>query len=151
MFVENQFVFRQGHFTYMAILKLVNDISEELYQGNCFIGLIIDLSNASDTVDHKLLLSKMEHYDIRVNSLLWFSSYLSDRNQYASLNQTNSQTLPVTCGVPQGSIVGPLLFISFINDIVNTSKIAECIMFFDDADLFFKHKELGVLYATINI
>ena len=112
--VENQFDFR--------LFKLVNDITEELDKGNCSIGIFIDLSKAFDTVNHKLLLRKMEHYSIRGNALLWFTSYLSDRTQYVSLNHTNSQTLPVTCGVHQGSIVGPLLFILFINEFVNASK-----------------------------
>ena len=96
----------------------------------------------------------MEHYGIRGTAWLWFTSYLSYRTQYVSLNQTNSGTLPVTCGVPQGSILGPLLFILFINDIINASKIAEIaeiIMFADDTTLFFKHKELGILYTTINV
>ena len=117
--VENHFGFRQGHFTYMALLKQINDINEELDKGNCAIGIFIDLSKAFDTVNHKLLLRKMEHYGIRGNALLWFTSYLSDRIQYVSLNHTNSQTLPVTCGVPQGSMLGPLLCLHFINDIVN--------------------------------
>ena len=135
----------------MALLKLVNDITEELDKGNCSIRIFIDLSKAFDTVDNKLLLRKMEHYGIRGNALLWFTSYLSDRTQYVSPNHTNSQTLPVTCGVLQGSILEPLLFILFINDIINASKIAEFIMFYDDTNLIFKHKVLGVLYTTINI
>ena len=149
--VENQFGFRQGQSTYMALLKLVNDITEELDKGNCYLGIFIDLSKAFDTVDHNLLLRKMEYYGIRGHALLWFTSYLSYRIQYVSLNQTNSETLPVTCGAPQGSILGPLLFILFINDIVNASTIAEIIMLADDTTLFFKHKELGILYTTINV
>ena len=109
--VENQFGFRQGHPTYMALPKLVNDITEELDKGNCSIGIFIDLSKAFDTVDHKLLLRKMEHYGIRGNALLWVTSFLSYRTQYISLNHTNSETLSVTCGVPQGSILK--LFYSF--------------------------------------
>ena len=138
--VENQFGFRQGHFTCMALLKLVNDIIEELDKGNCSIGIFIDLSKAFNTVDHKLLLRKMEHYGIRDNALLWFTSYLSYRTQYVSLNHTNSETLPITCGVPQGSILGPILFILFVNEIARASKIAEIIMFAVDTTLFFKHK-----------
>ena len=97
----------------MALLKLVNDITEELDKGNCSIGIFIDLSKVFDTVDHKLLLSKMKHYGIRDNALLWFTSYLSYRTQYVSLNLTNSETLPV---VPQGARVlfwGP--FYSFFS------------------------------------
>ena len=135
----------------MALLQLVNDITEELDKCNCSIGIFIYLSKAFDTVDHKLLLTKMEHYVIRGNALLWFTSHLSDRTQYVSLNHTNSQTLPVTCGVFQGSILGLLLFILFINGIVSAYKIAEFIMFADDTNLFFKQKQLGVLYTTINI
>ena len=93
----------------------------------------------------------MEQYGIRGNALLWFTSYLSYRTQYVSLSHTNSETLHVTCGVSQGSILGTLLFIRFINDIINASKIAEIIMFADDTTLFFKHKELSVLYTTINV
>ena len=92
----------------------------------------------------------MEHYGIRGNALLWFTSYLSYRTQYVSINRINSETLHITCGVPQGSILGPFLFILFLNDIVNASKIAEIIMFANDTTLFFKHKELGILYTTIN-
>ena len=149
--VENQFGFRQQHSTYMALLKLVNDITEELDKGNCSIEIFIDLSKAFDTVYHKLLLRKMEHCSIRGNAVLWFTIYLSYRTQYVSLNHTNSENLPVTCGILQGSILGPLLFILFINDIVNASKIAEIIMFADNTTLFFKHKELSVLYTTINV
>ena len=151
MLVENQFGFRQGHSTYMALLKLVNDITEELDKGNCSIGIFIDMSKAFDTVNHKLLLRKMVHYSIRGNTLLWFTSYLSYRTQYVSHNHTNSETLPITCGVSQDSILSTLLFILFINDIVNASKIAEIIMFVDNTTLFFKHKEVSVLYTTINV
>ena len=85
----------------MALLKQVNDITEYLDKGNCSIGIFIDLSKAFDTVDLKLLPRKMKHYGIRGNALLWFTSYLSYRTQYVSLNHTNSETLSVTCGVPQ--------------------------------------------------
>ena len=136
----------------MALPKLVNDITEELDKGYCFIGIFIALSKACDTVDHKLLLRKMEHYGTRGNVLLWFTSYLSYRTRYVSLNHTNSETLPVTCGMHQGSIFGPILLILFINGIVNASQLAEIIMFADDTNLFFKHKELAfsMLLLTLN-
>ena len=84
-------------------------ITDDLDKGNCSIGIFIDLSKAFDTVDHKLLLRKMEHYGIKCNALLWFTSYLSYRIQYVSLNHTNSETLPVTCGIPLGSLLGPFI------------------------------------------
>ena len=108
----------------MALLNVANDTTDELDRGNCSIGIFIDLSKAFDTADHKLILRKMEHYGIRGNALLWFTSYLSYRTQDASLNHTNSQTLPVTCEEPQGFILRPLLFILFITTSLNASKIA---------------------------
>ena len=73
----------------------------------------MNLLKAFDTVDHKLLLRNMKHFGIRGNALPWFTSYLSDRTQHVSLNHTNSQTLPVTCWVPQGSIFGTSFIHSF--------------------------------------
>ena len=73
-----------------------------------------------------------------------------NRKQYVSINNVNSNMLPVTCGVPQGSILGPLLFIFFINDITSISKLAELIMFADDTNLFFKHANISELFVNVN-
>jgi hypothetical protein len=148
--VPNQFGFREKHSTYMAILKLVDDISEELNNKNYSIGIFIDLSKAFDTIDHKLLINKMQYYGIRGIVLDWFKSYLSNRVQYVNINNSNSSCLSITCGVPQGSILGPLLFILYINDIVNVSKLARYIMFADDTNLFFSHADINMLYKVIN-
>ena len=87
--VENQFGFRQRHSTYMALLKLVNDITEELDKGNCSIGIFIDLSKAFDAVDHKLLLRKMEHYGIRGNALFGsLATYHIEPSMYHSIRPT---------------------------------------------------------------
>ena len=86
--VENQFGFRQGHSTYMALLRLVNDITEELDKGNCSIGIFIDLSKAFDTVDHKLLLTKMKHYGIRGNALLGSLITYIEPSMYHSITPT---------------------------------------------------------------
>jgi ribonuclease P/MRP protein subunit RPP40 len=148
--IDNQYGFRKGHSTYMALLRVVNSISEELDNNFFSLGLFVDLSKAFDTVDHKILIKKMEHYGVRGVALRWFTSYLSHRTQYVSLNNVDSKMLPVRCGVPQGSILGPLLFILFINDIVHSSKLLEYIIFADDTNLFFKAPDLNTLYANVN-
>jgi hypothetical protein len=134
----------------MALLKLVDDISEQMDNKKHSIGVFIDLSKAFDTIDHNVLIQKLARYGIRGIALDWIKSYLSNRTQYVSINCNDSKLLPIKCGVPQGSILGPLLFIIYINDIVNSSKLANFIMFADDTNLFFKHKDLNILLSTIN-
>jgi hypothetical protein len=147
---QNQYGFRDKHSTYMALLSLVDDISEELNNKNYSIGIFIDLSKAFDTINHKLLIRKLNHYGVRGIVLDWFISYLTDRTQFVNIDGTNSTFLPVKCGVPQGSILGPLLFILYINDIIHSSELAKFIMFADDTNIFFKHKNLSILYNVIN-
>ena len=109
--VKNQYGFREKRSTYMALLQIVDDIFSELDTKNNSIGVFIDLSKAFDTIDHKLLIKKLSHYGIREVVLNWFISYLSNRKKYVYLNSTISPSLHINCGVPQGSILGPLLLI----------------------------------------
>ena len=97
--------------------------------------LLLDFSKAFDTVDHNILLAKLAHYGIRGPALGWLKSYLSDRKQYDSVNNSDSTMKKITYGVPQGSILGPLLFIIYINDIPEISSIAKFILYADDANI----------------
>ena len=95
----------------------------------------MDLSKAFDTLDHHILLSKLKYYGINGPALSWFTSYLSGRYQYVEINGTKSSCQKLTTGVPQGSVLGPLLFLIYMNDIPNSSKIFKFILFADDTSL----------------
>ena len=110
-------------------------------------GIFIDLKKAFDTVNHDILLHKLEHYGIRRTSLGWFTSYLNGRSQYVSCNNTTSEIKPIVCGVPQGSVLGPLLFLLYINDLSNKLSFY---LFADDTNMFFESDNLGTLQKTVN-
>ena len=113
-------------------------------------GIFLDFSKAFDTVNHNILIEKLDYYGIRGVTKDWFTSYLTNRYQYVSLGQTESELQPVSCGVPQGSVLGPLLFLVYLNDLSNCSEILDFHLFADDANLFYKHKNLKVLESKVN-
>ena len=112
--------------------------------------MFVDLSKAFDTVDHKILLKKLEYYSIIGNYLRWFENYLRDRQQSISFKHNSTKKATVTWGVPQGSALGPLLFLLYVNDLHHTSKILNPIMFADDTNLFFSHSDINVLFEKMN-
>ena len=112
-----QFGFRQKHSTQQAIITLVDKITKSLDSGDIVIGVFLDLKKAFDTVNHKILFKKLFAYGIRGNILKWFESYLPNRSQFIMYDNIQSETRSIKCGVPQGSILGPLLFIIYMNDI----------------------------------
>lgn len=147
----SQFGFRSKHSTAMAIINMIDRVSDELDKKNECVGIFIDLSKAFDTLDHNILLRKLALYGVRGIAIEWFSSYLSNRHQFVEIDNVKSVLLPVDCGVPQGSILGPLLFVLYVNDLVNVSKLANTIMFADDTNLFFSGSNLSDVVHTINI
>ena len=133
---ENQFGFRKAHSTTHALNYSINHIESELKNKKHIIGIFIDLSKACDTLDHEKLLYKLQNYGIRGNAHKLITSYLSNRYQYTSVLGEDSDKLLVKYGGPQGSVLGPLLFLLYINDICNASKLGNFILFADDTNIF---------------
>ena len=126
------------------------DVLESLQHKESTLALFLDLSKAFDTIDHDTLLHKLSYYGIRGSALDWFKSYLSDRKQYVSFKGAKSSTLSVSCGVPQGSVLGPLLFIIYTNDLPDAIKRVKCILFADDTTLYISSKNLSTMYGIMN-
>ena len=147
---RNQFGFRANHSTSMAVIEMVDRISAAIEEKKFSIGIFIDLSKAFDTVNHSILLDKLEHYGIRGIALEWFKSYLSNRKQFVEYNNSKSSLKEITCGVPQGSILGPLLFLLYVNDISNVSKILHFILFADDTNIFLSDQNVDSLISIAN-
>ena len=138
---ESQFGFRSGHNTTHATLDFVKNIEEALDKNEIAIGVFCDLSKAFDTLDHNVLLMKLDHYGIRGKLNDWFSSYLSGRQQFVDWNGACSSKRPILTGVPQGSILGPLLFLIYINDLPSASNL-KCTLYADDSNLLIRGKDI---------
>ena len=110
---SSQFGFQKNKSTLHSLIEIVEQIRQSMDNGNYGCGIFLDLKKAFDTVNHDILLQKLEHYGIRGSSLNWFRSYLSDRAQYVFCNNEKSDIKSISCGVPQGSVLGPLLFLLY--------------------------------------
>ena len=132
------------------LVKVVSEITNSLNKRKHSIGVFIDLQKAFDSVDHQLLCTKLEFYGIRGVAYQWIRSYLSNRTEYVSYEGHKSELLPIQCGIPQGSILGPLLFTIYVNDMCNVSKLLKFILFADDTNIFHSHSKLPDLVSELN-
>ena len=147
---EHQFGFRKNYSTNMAIITMFDNILNSINKGEYVLGVFLDFSKAFDTVNHSILLDKLKLYGIRGRAHCWLENYLTNRKQYVDNADTISERLPITCGVPQGSILGPLLFILYVNDICNVSKELLPILFADDTNVFINGTDVNYMLKTMN-
>ena len=134
----------------MAILEFVNNIYEGFESNEYTIGIFLDLKKAFDTVNHQILIDKSDFYGIRGIPLAWLTSYVDNRQQYFMVNGHVSSNKTVVWGVPQGSVLGPLLFLLHINDLFLSSNYLSFILFADDTNIFLRHKDLASLTRMVN-
>ena len=147
---QNQFGFRPKCSTYHALLSLIETIKTKIDVGEYVCGVFIDLQKAFDTVDHEILLQKLYMYGIRGKANKWFQSFLTNRKQYVTIGNYSSDFKTVQCGVPQGSTLGPLLFLIYINDLHFAFEKILVHHFADDTNLIFSSKNLATIESVMN-
>ena len=147
---HSQFGFRKHHSTTLALIDLIDNISNSFENRDYTIGVFLDLSKAFDTINHQILLNKLSFYGIRGLQLTWFSNYLTTRQQYVNFKGTFSQRNTIKCGAPQGSILGPILFLLYIDDILYSSTLSKFILFADD-NIIYSDKTLTTLLQKLNL
>jgi len=148
---KKQYGFRPRHSTTDAIIDFTQNVYETYEKKEHGLGVFLDLTKAFDTINHKILLRKLEWYGIRGKTLEWFTSYLSNRKLLVNYNNTESELYDITYGVPQGSILGPLLFILYINDLPHALTHSSPILFADDTSLYLSHTSLKEVTSRANI
>ena len=147
---QSQYGFREKHSTTHAILEFISNTVQALDERESTLAVFLDLSKAFDTINHDILLDKLKFYGIRGPVLEWFRSYLDQRKQYVEYLNCNSNTMSITCGVPQGSVLGPLLFLIYMNDLPDCLKSTNSILFADDTSLYKSSKNIVELYDRMN-
>ena len=151
LLAEQQYGFRTNHSTEYAAVRLVDTISKEMESGSTPTALYIDLSKAFDTLSFDILLYKLNYYGVKGNAFKLLKNYLTNRKQYVVFNSQNSETVDIATGVPQGSILGPLLFSICINDLITISNKLKFIMYADDTTIYFNLEDFDPYHLKRDI
>ena len=150
MLHENQSGFRPCFSTSSALLNVTEDWLNAIDKG-CYVGIVmLDLKKAFDTVNHNILINKLHAYGMASNVIKWFSNYLNDRRHMTYVNGVKSNEQNATCGIPQGSILGPLLFIMYVNDLPNCVSNSQVSMYADDTGLYYISRNIKDIVSKIN-
>ena len=147
---EKQYGFLKGRSTEQAMIDIILKITEAIENKKFSLGVFLDLSKAFDSISHSILLKKLFRYGIRGVALDWFKSYLNKRQQYVEIDNCRSSTQLIEHGVPQGSVLGPLLFLVYVNDMPSVSNILNFILFADDTTCLFDAPSLEDLFTSVN-
>ena len=150
LITNSQYGFRKKHSTLHPLIHFQNFISTALDKKQHAVAIFCDLRKAFDTVDHRILLTKLRKLGVRGAELLWFQNYLQNRKQIVCVNGSNSLLLSILIGVPQGSILGPLLFLIYINDLPLCSELL-ALLFANDTTLLLAGENLDELIVKVNV
>ena len=149
-FFPSQYGFRSKHSINHALIEITEKIRDALDNNSFACAVFVDLQKAFDTVSHKILLEKLQHYGVRGVANNWLKSYLCQRQQSVKIDNSDSTNLKILYGVPQGSVLGPLLFLIYINDLHNAIKFSDTHHFADDTNLLYTNKSLKKVNKHIN-
>ena len=147
---RKQLGFQEDPSTKHVIMQLVDQINCSFEKNLYTLGILIDLSKAFDTVDHKILIIILENYGVKETNLQWFKSYLDNPKQFIAYKNFLTCYIKISCCVPQDSVLGSLVCLVYVNDLNKTSDVLNPIMFADYTNLFNSHQNIKTIYRTVN-